>query len=181
MFVSIPTIIFTLYPCQCFQTFLSLFSFNWHFLHAFVDSFQGSYKDGTEPGTFDCRWFSIPMLLIWPFLFIIYSLTLSTIFFIYSLIIILILLIAMINIQPLKKICPRYPLVDIIFTSLLCFFHIVILGRAIFIIGKYNRYHVTVTVIGFLTSAIPIVYTAFLITSWLFSKINIICIPRAFV
>ena len=54
---------------------------NWHFLHAFVDIFQGCYKDGTEPGIFDCRWFSVPMLLIWPLHFIIYSLTLSMIFY----------------------------------------------------------------------------------------------------
>ena len=67
-FVSIPTVIFVLYPCQFSQKFLSLIPINWHFLHAFVDSFQGSYKDGTEPGTFDCRWFSVPMLLIWPIL-----------------------------------------------------------------------------------------------------------------
>ena len=51
LFVSIPTIIFIVYPFQFFQKFLSYFPFNWHFLHAFVDSFQGCYKDGTEPGT----------------------------------------------------------------------------------------------------------------------------------
>ena len=27
-------------------------------LHIFVDAFQGHYKDGTEPGTHDCRWFA---------------------------------------------------------------------------------------------------------------------------
>ena len=54
LFVSIPTITLALYPFQFFQKFLSFFPLNWHFLHAFVDSFQGCYKDGTEPGTFDC-------------------------------------------------------------------------------------------------------------------------------
>ena len=134
LFVSIPTVIFILYPCQFFQKFLSLFPINWHFLHAFVDSFQGGYKDGTKPGTFDCRWFSVPMLLIWPILISVYSLTLSIMFFTYSLIIILILLIAMINIQPLKRIGPHYPLVDLVFTSLLCFVHMAILGRGAFLI-----------------------------------------------
>ena len=122
---------------------------------------------------------SIPMLLTWPLLFIAYSLTLSTLFFTYSPIILLVRLIAMINIQPLKKIGRHYPLVDIIFTSLLCFFQVIILGEAISIIGKYNPYYAFVTTIGFLTSAIPIIYTSFLITSWLFSKINIVCIPHA--
>ena len=127
LFVSIPTTIFILYPCQFFQKFLSLIPINWHFLHAFVDSFQGCYKDGTKPGTFDCRWFSVPMLLIWPLHFIIYSLILSMIFFAYSLIIILTLSIAMINIQPLKKIGTHYPLIDLMYTFLLCLAYIAIL------------------------------------------------------
>ena len=54
--VVIPTLVLTLYPFQYFQKFLSCFPIQWHFLHAFVDSFQGSYKDGTEPGTYDCCW-----------------------------------------------------------------------------------------------------------------------------
>ena len=177
LFVSVPIIIFILYPCQFFQKFLSLFPINWHFLHVFVDSFQGCYKDGTEPGTHDCRWFSVPMLLIWPLFFTIYGLTLSTLYFIYSLIILLILLIAMINIQPLKTIGPHYPLVDIIFTFLLCFCHIAILERASSIYDKkYNAYYAISTTIGLLSSAIPMIYTFFLIGSWLTSKINL-CIP----
>ena len=179
LFVSVPTIIFTVYPCQFFQQFLSLFPINWHFLHAFVDSFQGCYKDGTEPGTHDCRWFSVPMLLIWPLFFTIYGLTLSTLYFIYSLIILLILMIAMINIQPLKMIGPHYPLVDIIFTFLLCFSHIAILGRASSIYEKHYAYYASLTTVGLLSSAIPMIYTFFLIGSWLTSKINL-CIPRRY-
>ena len=178
LFVSAPTIIFILYPCQFFQKFLSLFPINWHFLHAFVDSFQGCYKDGTEPGTHDCRWFSVPMLLIWPILYTIYGLTLSTMFFAYSLIILLILLIAMINIQPLKRIGQHYPLVDIIFIFLFCFFHIALLGKATFMHKKYNNF---ITTIAFLIAVIPMIYTSFLIASWLFSKTKIVRIPRAFV
>ena len=181
LFVSVPTIIFTLYPCQFFQKFLSLFPVNWHFLHAFVDSFQGCYKDGTEPGTHDCRWFSVPMLLIWPLLFTIYGLTLSTLYFIYSLIVLLILLIAMINIQPLKRIGPHYPLVDIIFTFLLCFSHIAILGRAFSMHKSYNAYYAILTTVGLLSSGIPMIYTFFLIGSWFISKTNLLlCLPRQY-
>ena len=176
--MSVPTIIFTLYPCQYFQKFLSLFPINWHFLHAFVDSFQGCYKDGTEPGTLDCRWFSVPMLLIWPLFFIIYGLTLSIMFYTYSLVILLILLIAMINIQPLKRTGPCYPLVDIIFISLICIFEIAILGK-----GTYRTiisYHAitTLIIIEILASTIPLTYTSFLIGSWIFSKINTVRIPQ---
>ncbi len=43
-----------------------------------VDSLQGRYKDGTEPGTRDCRWFStIPFILCFVF-FIMISFTFIT-------------------------------------------------------------------------------------------------------
>ena len=61
-----------------------LFSLRWHFFHALVDSFQGCYKDGTEPGTVDCRWLAQLGLFIRLTLFVIYALILTTMFFIYA-------------------------------------------------------------------------------------------------
>ena len=173
LLACIPTTILILYPFKFFHNFLSLFPINWHFLHAFVDSFQGCYKDGTEPGTFDCRWFSIPMLLIWPLFHTIYSLSLSVMYFVHSGIIILILLIAMINFQPHKKVSSRYPLIDIIFTILLCFNYVTALGRNIAGTERYFTYHKYVTMTAFLTAIFPLFYISFLIGSWLFSKIKV--------
>ena len=51
--IIIPTVVLVLHSFQFFQKFL-LFPIQWHFLHVFVDSFQGSYKDGTQPGSRDC-------------------------------------------------------------------------------------------------------------------------------
>ena len=175
-FVIFPTVVLVLYPCPFFQRFLSLFPFNWHFLHAFVDSFQGCYRDGTEPGTFDCRWFSVPMLLIQLLLFIIYGLTPTIMFFVYGLIVLLILLIAMINIQPLKKVNLQYPLPDLMFAFLLCFSVVAILGTGLVKIEKYFYYHTALTMLTFLTAFIPLLYITYLIGSWLLSKIKI-CIP----
>ncbi len=177
LFVCIPTIILICYPCKFFQKFLSLFPINWHFLHAFVDSFQGCYKDGTEPGTFDCRWFSVSMLLMRSLLFIIYSLTVSSMFFVYSLIAILILLLVIINFQPLKKVGLQYPLYDLIFLILLCLTHIAILERGLTYTDRYIAYHKALTIIALSMAIIPILYISFLVGSWLFLRINL-CIPR---
>ena len=177
LLVLIPTIIFILYPCHFFQNFLSLIPINWHFLHAFVDSFQGCYKDGTEPGTLDCRWFSVIMLLIRPLLLIIYSFTRSTMYFVYSLVALLILLIAVINIQPFKNIASHCHQFDTIFIFLLCFSHITLLGRGLTTIEKHFTYLKVITIITFLTGVLPLFYISFLIGSWLFSKINM-CIPQ---
>ncbi len=55
--VVFPIVILALYPFKIFQHFLNLFSFRRHRLDTLMDSFQGCYKNGTEPGTRDCRWF----------------------------------------------------------------------------------------------------------------------------
>ena len=60
------------------------------FLHAFVDSFQGSYKDGTEPGTYNnCRGFAQFGLFLMLAFFFVYASTLTSMYFPYALIIII--------------------------------------------------------------------------------------------
>ena len=86
---TVPTVVLVLYPLRFFQTFSTYASINWCFIHVFVDSFQGCYKDGTDPGTFDCRWFSVLMLLTRSLL---YAFTLSAMCFIYALILIITIL-----------------------------------------------------------------------------------------
>ena len=68
-------ILLFLYPCRCFH--LRLLP-----LHAFVDAFQGCYKDGTN-GTRDCRYFAglqLVLRLLFPFIFLIARETLLSLF-----------------------------------------------------------------------------------------------------
>ena len=58
VFVLLPVLILMIYPFRWFQKILNVFPVCWHVLHTFMNSFQGCYKDGTEPGTRDCRWFA---------------------------------------------------------------------------------------------------------------------------
>ena len=165
MFVITPTVVSFLYPFQLFQKFLSFFPFNWHLLHAFVDSFQGCYKDGTEPGTFDCRCFSALTLLLRIIIFVIYGLTLSGVFFVYASILLVIFLIAIINIQPYKKLSVRYPSTDSTFFIFLSLVFILFLGRETAMTSKIE--HIVMTISGFVFAFIPLVYIIILITSWL--------------
>ena len=168
-FVSIPTITLILYPFQFFQRFISVFPINWHFLHIFIDSFQGCYKDGTEPGTFDCRWFSTLMLLTQPLLLLIFSLNLSAHFFIYAIVIVVIILITTINVQPYKFAAIHYPSTDTNFMFLLIFIFVAALGR---IAADRQRHfcRATTEVFGFITSFVPAVYILFLVAIWLVSR-----------
>ena len=171
LFVSIPTLILILYPFQFFQKFLSFFPFNWHFLHAFVDSFQGCYKDGTEPGTFDCRWFAALILLTRLLLFIIYGATLSMIYFVYGVIVIVVFLIAVINIQPFKKVAVRYPSTDTVFYILLSLVCTGLIAREVARTEKYVFNTITL-IISLSTAFVPIVYIACLISFWMFSRMR---------
>ena len=173
LFVCIPTMIFIVYPFQFFQKFLSYLPINWYFLHAFVDSFQGCYKNGTEPGTFDCRWFSTLIHLIRLLFFVIYGMTLSMMFFVYGLIAFLVLSIAAINIQPFKKAVSRYPSTDTVFYILLSLVFIAVISRDVATTGRSFAIMFT-TIFGFLTACVPIVYIASLISYWIISRMRYI-------
>ena len=58
IFVLSPLVLLLIYPTTCFQRCLNICRLRSHALQVFVDTFQGHYKDGTEPGTRDCRWFA---------------------------------------------------------------------------------------------------------------------------
>jgi hypothetical protein len=168
LFVIIPTLVFFFYPFQLFHKFLSFFPFNWHYLHAFVDSFQGCYKDGTESGTFDCRWFSGCILLIRILFFFLCGLTLSAAFYVYAIILLVIFLIVIININPYKKESVRYPSTDSIFFIFLCLVYTVFLGRGTVTTAKFKFIEMTIS--GFIFALVPLFYTMVLIISWLVTR-----------
>ena len=57
VFIVLPVLILLLYPTRVFQRLIGCCNTRWHALDAFVDAFQGYYKDGTN-GTPDWRYFS---------------------------------------------------------------------------------------------------------------------------
>ncbi len=79
VFIVGPVATLFLYSYTFFQKGLNLLPHRWQiFIRLIVDSLQGRYKDGTEPGTRDCRWFStIPFILRFVF-FIMNSFTFTT-------------------------------------------------------------------------------------------------------
>ena len=63
-FIFLPLLLLLLYPMKWFQRFLNCYRLSCVSLHTFVDSFTGYYKDGTESGTRDCRFFAALFLLL---------------------------------------------------------------------------------------------------------------------
>jgi hypothetical protein len=79
VFVVFPIIVISLYPFAFFQKTLNLFPFRWYILHTFVDSFYGCYKDGTQPGTRDYRWFASIFFVVRFIQFLLFALPDATI------------------------------------------------------------------------------------------------------
>ncbi len=134
IFVILPVMILMLYPFQWFQKILNIFPVRWYVLHTFVDSLQGFYKNGTEPGTRDCRWFASVFFFIRLFLLIEGALTLGTSFFVSLAMILTIAVILMIVIQPYKVDRSHYSIINTMFIIILAISSSCILGddRAVF-------------------------------------------------
>ena len=64
VFIILPTTILIIYPFMIFQRCLNRLPIRWQIVIRFVlDTIQGCYKNGAEPGTSDYRWFaSVPYL-----------------------------------------------------------------------------------------------------------------------
>ena len=63
IFSAFPLLVVVLYPTRVFQKCLNCCRIRWHAVHAFADTFNGCYKDGTN-GTWDYRYFAGLYLLL---------------------------------------------------------------------------------------------------------------------
>ena len=63
MFTVLPLVLLCLYPCRSFQRLLNHYNLSFQALHIFMDTFQGSYKNGTN-GTKDYRYFAAGNLVL---------------------------------------------------------------------------------------------------------------------
>ncbi len=109
-------IIFTFYSFSFFHKFLNLFPFRWYILHTFMDTFQGCYKDGTEPGTRDCRWCVSAYFIFRLTLFVLFSQSDHVIFLALSILAIVLYSTLLATVQPFKPSVAYYNEVYIIFS-----------------------------------------------------------------
>ena len=120
---GLPTLFLTIYPFKVFHQCLNKITFRWYVLHTFMDMFHACYKDGTEPGTQDCRWF-VGVLLTFRFtLYLTGFLTLNAVFFPYASILLVILAISILLIQPYKENRGRHSFSNLMFIILLASFY----------------------------------------------------------
>ena len=127
------------------------------------------YKDGTEPGTVDCRWFAQLGLFIRLTFFVIYVLTLTSMYFIYAILACLLWLLLLVNVNPFKKSVYTYQQIDSVFIVFFVLFYTSILGINI---GSMEQ-HVYLPVINLIAIFSPfatMLYVLYIILHWICSR-----------
>ena len=76
VFIFSPLLLLIVYQCRCFHRCTQHCGFTCNILYAFMDAFQGCYKDGTN-GTRDCRYFPVVYLILRILLALAYVITRS--------------------------------------------------------------------------------------------------------
>ena len=167
VFVAAPILLLTIYPCKCFQQCLSVFHVNWHFLHTFIDSFQGCFKDGTEQGTYDLRWMSAHGVFARFTLLLLFTIVKTAMYSMYASIVLICLIIVLINIEPYKKSMAYLTRSDAAFLMLLTLVYIGVSSTTIDISHLNNIGIILCGVIVFTTTMFSTLYVTVLACSWI--------------
>ena len=117
------------YQLRCIQRLLTCLKIHSQLLHAVMDSFQGCYKNGMEPGTRDCRWFAAVHLIGRLVLLLIYSVTQDEGVFSNFIIATLSIIVIMTIVQPYKTHLLKFAKLDITFWAFLATFYAVNASR----------------------------------------------------
>ena len=165
IFNVLPLALLFFYPMKCFQKCLNRFKLSFIALHTFVDSFAGCYKDGTEPGVPDCRYFAGLFLLIRFLDYIIYEVTQTVYCYGIGGVITTGVLLLYAIIQPYK---PKYKTSNKITVAMLAMLTITLFCGANISIA-FNKMHRAVTfslVLLGIMAALPQLYIVFVAIKW---------------
>ena len=169
IFVLLPLILTFLCLLTCFQKCLNLFRLNRIALHLYVDSISGYYKDGTEPGTRDCRCFAAAFLFLPTLLYLSYACTLNSYFFAVGGSVVTLFCLIFTLCQPYKEAYKQYGKVTMFFLVLMIFFHFMTLSISTAALKFYHAYRFSVYAAK-IFSFLPVVYLIALTIKWLLQR-----------
>ena len=160
IFLITPTLLLLVYPFRWFHKILNCLKFHSRVLTTLMDSFQGCYKDGTEPGTRDCRWFVAVPLIGRIMVLGAYGVTLDSTLVVLAACIVLVIIILTVAVMPYKTQFSHYLKIDIFFWGCLALFYT--LAQSVDLdslksVGEMKYLHMLIT----LVSMIPLLYIFF--------------------
>lgn len=127
IFIALPTLVLLLYPLYLVVSKKKKNSCSSYPL-SFMNSLYLCYKDGSEPKSFDCRWFSAIFLFFRALLAVVFSVTFGSVYFPLAVIIIFIFVMVLITIKPYKPMYSHILKYDVTFLLLLALFFLSIIS-----------------------------------------------------
>jgi hypothetical protein len=134
-------------------------------LQAFLDAFQGCYKDGTEPGTCNCRFVASLNLFVRVCLYLSYTIILGHHYFLFTSSLTLVYAVFITVLRPYKRQYAIHNVIEPLFLMLFCLLQISIYGIIFFQTERRNWISPVVIVLLFIC-IIPLVYMACLVLHW---------------
>lgn len=171
----LPFLLLLFYPTKCFQKCLNSLKINRYYgLHIFVDSFTGCYKDGTESGTRDCRYFAAFFLLLRILTYIILAALPTTCAIATNGTIIMIFMAIFVACQPYRAKFDVYNRITGIMLATMSAAHMTLLGLLLSRINRVDYVNFNLLVLAVLT-LLPQIYITVLALRWICFAI---CISR---
>ena len=170
VFVLTPVVLLLLYPFQWFQKLLNIFPVRWYILHTFMDSFYDCYKNGTEPGTRDCRWFVSLFYIVRIMIFLIGPFTLNSMYFIMGSMCLVLFAILMMNIRPFKTDFSHYTDINVIFIILLASCYVTVVGINDASFRSHDNMIWIIYVLALTFGILPLLFISVIILYWIFKR-----------
>ena len=167
----LPLLLLLFYPMKWFQKCLNGLKLNRYGLHIFVDSFAGCYKDGTEPGTRDCRYFAALFLLLRILTYLVISVFTITCAIAINGIIIMLFMAFFVSCQPYKAKYAVYNRITGLMLVLMSAMNMALLGALMSQIKTLNYMQFSFLVLIVLM-LIPQLYISALTLRWLFNLVH---------
>ena len=171
LFTVLPMLLLILYPFRCFQKFLNLFPIHWYILHTFVDSFYGCYKDGTQPGSRDCRWFASLFFLSRFCMMFAAAYTQSDLYYLIATMILVMVALLFVNLQPFKENFSHFTTINVFYLLLLTLWYTcaVAVGGA-----SHSQWQSLITLLYFIIAMViiifPLLYVSAIVLHWMYSQ-----------
>ena len=166
----LPFLLLLFYPMKWFQKCLNCLRLSHVALHTFVDSFTGCYKDGTEYGTGDCRYFVAFFLLLRLANCFAISNTYDGYYFVVIIIIITIFSVIFISAQPYRSKFAHHNNTTMIFLLMAVMFCCCCYGLKF---TKISRPQSSFSLLSFTFTLVisPQIYVLYLVGKWAYSRI----------
>ena len=169
IFNFLPFLLLLFYPMKWFQRCLNRYKLSHLALHTFFDSFAGCYKDGTEPGTRDCRYFAALFLLLRIILYIVYQLTLTAYFYGWSGLIFTGFTILLIVAQPYKSIYNKYNTITTVMFGILTMTVLAVMNLNIAYMKAHQAVKFSATTVAILI-ILPLLYATGIAIEWVYKQ-----------